>query len=175
TVPRSYANGCALPKPQGESMARHPNGLYLLFFTEAWERFSYYGMRAIFSLYLANGLLFDKSTASKIYGSYTGLGYFTPLLGGYIADRFWGHPPSIVVGSLLMAAGQFGMFWSGTVYANRDLAVQLMFGALGLLILGNGFFKPNISTMVGQLYPKGDRRIDAAFTIFYMGINLGAG
>src|SRR5581483_2801919 len=156
-------------------MAQHPKGLYLLFVTEMWERFSYYGMRAIFVLYLTKALLFDKSVGSKIYGSYTGLVYLTPLLGGYIADRYWGNRRSIIIGGLLMALGQFGLFASGTMYQNKDLAVNLMFGALGLLILGNGFFKPNISTMVGQLYPKGDRRVDAAFTIFYMGINLGAG
>jgi POT family proton-dependent oligopeptide transporter len=155
-------------------MAQHPKGLYLLFVTEMWERFSYYGMRAIFVLYLTKALLFDKGLASKIYGSYTGLVYLTPLLGGYVADRYWGNRRSIIVGGFLMAAGQFCMFLSGGVYQQRDLAAVLMFGGLGLLIFGNGFFKPNISTMVGQLYPPKDRRIDAAFTIFYMGINLGA-
>jgi POT family proton-dependent oligopeptide transporter len=155
-------------------MAKHPKGLYLLFVTEMWERFSYYGMRAIFVLYLTNALLFDKSLASKIYGSYTGLVYLTPLLGGYVADRYWGNRRSIIVGGALMALGQFCLFLSGTFYQDRGLATGVMFAGLGLLIVGNGFFKPNISTMVGQLYPAHDRRIDAAFTIFYMGINLGA-
>jgi POT family proton-dependent oligopeptide transporter len=155
-------------------MAKHPKGLYLLFVTEMWERFSYYGMRAIFVLYLTNALLFDKSLASKIYGSYTGLVYLTPLLGGYMADRYWGNRRSIIVGGALMALGQFFMFLSGSFYQDRGLAAVVMFSGLGLLIFGNGFFKPNISTMVGHLYPAGDRRIDAAFTIFYMGINLGA-
>ncbi len=152
----------------------HPKGLYLLYMTELWERFSYYGMRAIFMLYLTNALLFDKAIASQIYGSYTGLVYLTPLLGGYIADRYWGNRKSIIFGGVLMAMGQFLMFLSGSIYQNADTATWLMFGGLGFLIFGNGFFKPNISTMVGQLYPAGDRRVDSAFTIFYQGINLGA-
>jgi POT family proton-dependent oligopeptide transporter len=159
---------------RSDIMAQHPKGLYLLFVTEMWERFSYYGMRAIFSLYMINALLFDKSIASRIYGSYTGLVYLTPLLGGYVADRYWGNRRSIIVGGILMAVGQFCLFVSGSYFANPQLAVGLMFLGLAFLIFGNGFFKPNISTMVGQLYPAGDRRIDAAFTIFYMGINLGA-
>ncbi|RYD79253.1 MAG: MFS transporter [Sphingobacteriales bacterium] len=152
----------------------HPKGLYLLFTTEMWERFSYYGMRAIFTLYLANALLYDKAVTSTIYGAYTGLVYLTPLLGGYIADRYWGNRKSIIFGGALMAIGQFFMFASGSSYQDPDLARMLMFGGLGFLIFGNGFFKPNISTMVGQLYNEGDRRVDSAFTIFYMGINLGA-
>ncbi|HLJ96697.1 MAG TPA: peptide MFS transporter [Gemmataceae bacterium] len=155
-------------------MARHPKGLYLLFVTEMWERFSYYGMRAIFVLYMTNALLFDKAVAARIYGSYTGLIFLTPLLGGYVADRYWGNRRSIIVGGLLMAAGQFCLFLSGSMYYERNLAIGLMCVGLGLMIFGNGFFKPNISTMVGQLYPPADRRIDAGFTIFYMGINLGA-
>jgi POT family proton-dependent oligopeptide transporter len=155
-------------------MATHPKGLSLLFVTEMWERFSYYGMRAIFVLYMTKALLFNKSDAAKIYGSYTGLVYLTPLLGGYVADRYWGNRRSIIMGGLLMALGQFCLFLSGSSYENEKLATTLMFIGLGVLILGVGFFKPNISTMVGQLYPPADRRIDAAFTIFYMGINLGA-
>jgi len=152
----------------------HPKGLYLLYFTEMWERFSYYGMRAIFTLYMVNALLFDKAKASTIYGSYTGLVYLTPLLGGYIADKYWGNRKSIIVGGVLMAIGQFFMFMSGSFYTDGDFANTLMFTGLGFLIFGNGFFKPNISTMVGSLYPKGDSRVDSAFTIFYQGINLGA-
>jgi POT family proton-dependent oligopeptide transporter len=155
-------------------MARHPQGLYLLFVTEMWERFSFYGMRAIFILYLTKALVFDKSVAARIYGSYSGLVYLTPLLGGYMADRFWGNRRSIVVGGFLMALAQFVLFLSGSFYQNHALAYALMLLGLGLLIFGNGFFKPNISTMVGQLYPANDRRIDAGFTIYYMGINLGA-
>src|SRR5580704_13454265 len=96
----------------------HPRGLYLLFFTEMWERFSYYGMRAIFILFMTKALFMDKGLASNIYGSYTGLVYLTPLLGGYIADRFWGNRRSILVGGLLMAAGQFLMFVSGSLVSD---------------------------------------------------------
>jgi len=153
---------------------KHPKGLYVLFVTEMWERFSYYGMRALFVLYMAKALLFDKDLGSQIYGSYTGLVYLTPLIGGYVADRYWGNRKSIIIGGLLMAAGQFMMFLSGSTFHNIGTSSVFMFIGLGLLIFGNGFFKPNISTMVGQLYPPGDKRIDSAFTIFYMGINLGA-
>ena len=152
----------------------HPKGLYVLFVTEMWERFSYYGMRAIFVLFLTKALLYDKAFGSDIYGSYTGLVYLTPLLGGYMADRYWGNRKSIIVGGVMMAIGQFIMFMAGSFYENVDMARILMMGGLTALILGNGFFKPNISTMVGQLYPQGDKRVDSAFTIFYMGINLGA-
>jgi POT family proton-dependent oligopeptide transporter len=152
----------------------HPKGLYLLFFTEMWERFSYYGMRAIFTLFMIKALMFDKALASEIYGSYTGLVYLTPLIGGYMADRYWGNRRAILVGGILMAVGHFCMFLSASNYDNLAFAQPMLFLGLGFLIMGNGFFKPNISTMVGQLYPAGDKRIDAAFTIFYMGINLGA-
>ena len=150
----------------------HPKGLYFLFFTEMWERFSYYGMRAIFILFMTKILLMKDADASQIYGSYTGLVYLTPLLGGYLCDKFLGNRRSIVIGGLLMAIGQFFMFLSAS--AGADGGVSLMWMGLTSLIVGNGFFKPNISTMVGQLYPANDRRIDSAFTIFYMGINLGA-
>lgn len=152
----------------------HPKGLYVLFVTEMWERFSYYGMRALFTLYMTKALLFTKDTGSVIYGQYTGLVYLTPLIGGYVADRYWGNRKSIIVGGALMALGQFLMFASGSMYTNPGVAVPLMYTGLAFLIFGNGFFKPNISTMVGQLYPEGDKRVDSAFTIFYMGINLGA-
>ena len=152
----------------------HPKGLYVLFVTEMWERFSYYGMRALFTLFMTKALLFDKAYASDIYGSYTGLVYLTPLLGGYMADRYWGNRKSIIIGGILMALGQFLMFLAGTYYQEVSVASIFMFSGLFMLIVGNGFFKPNISTMVGQLYPEGDKRVDSAFTIFYMGINLGA-
>ncbi len=139
-----------------------------------WERFSYYGMRALFSLFMLKALLFDKALSAEVYGSYTGLVYLTPLIGGYMADRYWGNRKSIIVGGVLMAIGQFLMFLAGTYYQQNTLAVTLMLAGLLFLIIGNGFFKPNISTMVGQLYPEGDKRVDSAFTIFYMGINLGA-
>jgi proton-dependent oligopeptide transporter, POT family len=155
----------------------HPKGLYLLFATEMWERFSYYGMRAIFILFMTKALYMSNADASNIYGSYTGLVYLTPLLGGYISDRYWGNRRSIFVGGVLMAIGQLLMFFSGSVVtdgAQSASAITMMWAGLTFLIIGNGFFKPNISTMVGQIYPKGDHRIDGAFTIFYMGINLGA-
>lgn len=150
----------------------HPKGLYFLFFTEMWERFSYYGMRAIFILFMTKVLMLKDADASEIYGSYTGLVYLTPLLGGYLCDKFLGNRRSIIIGGLLMAIGQFCMFLSAS--AGADGGVAIMWAGLTSIIIGNGFFKPNISTMVGQLYPAGDRRIDSAFTIFYMGINLGA-
>lgn len=157
-----------------QSTTGHPKGLYVLFVTEMWERFSYYGMRAIFTLYMTKALLFDKALGSDIYGSYTGLVYLTPLLGGYMADRYWGNRKSIIIGGFLMAIGQFLMFASGSLYQEVGLSSMIMYTGLAFLIFGNGFFKPNISTMVGQLYPQGDKRVDSAFTIFYMGINLGA-
>ncbi len=165
----------------------HPKGLYLLFVTEMAERFSYYGMRAVFTLYMV-AALFTVESASEIYGYYTGLVYLTPLLGGYIADRYWGNRRSIIVGGMLMALGQFLMFLSASFVqpaikeaegmidptVNNQLAIICMMGGLFFLILGNGFFKPNISTMVGSLYRPDDQRKDSAFTIFYMGINVGA-
>lgn len=147
----------------------HPKGLYVLFFTEMWERFSYYGMRAILVLFLTKQLMMDKAFSSEIYGSFTGLVYLTPIIGGYMADRYWGNRKSIIIGGFLMAIGQFMLFFSGM--ASNEF---LTYAALGVLVFGNGFFKPNISTMVGQLYPENDQRIDSAYTIFYMGINLGA-
>jgi POT family proton-dependent oligopeptide transporter len=152
---------------------KHPKGLYVLFATEMWERFNYYGMRAILVLFLTKALLFDKVFASQVYGSYTGLVYLTPLLGGYIADRYWGNNKSIIAGGLVMAIGEFVLFFCGHFYENAALAMPLFYVGLGCMIAGNGFFKPNISSMVGQLYPKGDSKIDAAYTIFYMGINTG--
>ena len=152
---------------------KHPKGLYVLFATEMWERFNYYGMRAILVLFLTKALLFDKVFASQVYGSYTGLIYLTPLLGGYIADRYWGNNRSIIAGGLVMAIGEFFLFFCGNFYDNAEIATPLFYVGLGCMIAGNGFFKPNISSMVGQLYKKGDSKIDAAYTIFYMGINTG--
>jgi POT family proton-dependent oligopeptide transporter len=152
----------------------HPKGLYVLFATEMWERFNYYGMRAILVLFMTKALLFSDAFASNLYGSYTGLVYLTPLIGGYIADRYWGQKRSIIIGGLIMAIGEFLLFFCGSLYdTSSSLSTLLFFSGLGFMIAGNGFFKPNISSLVGQLYPKGDRRIDAAYTIFYMGINVG--
>ena len=155
------------------STIKHPRGLYVLFATEMWERFNFYGMRAILVLFLTKALLFDKVFASQVYGSYTGLIYLTPLLGGYIADRYWGNNRSIIVGGLMMAIGEFVLFGCGHYYQNPEISSILFYVGLGCMISGNGFFKPNISSLVGQLYEKGDKRIDAAYTIFYMGINTG--
>lgn len=161
---------------KGENSVKsgHPKGLYLLFTVEMWERFSYYGMRAIFILFLTKALLIDAKEAGSIFGIYTSLVYATPLLGGFIADRYWGNRKSILVGGILMALAQFMMYFSASMYATPGTAIPIMYVALGFLIFGNGFFKPNISSMVGSLYPQGDSRIDSAYTIFYMGINAGA-
>jgi POT family proton-dependent oligopeptide transporter len=163
------------PADQAIMQTRHPKGLYVLFATEFWERFSYYGMRAIFFLFMTERLSYEIDKASNIYGSYTGLVYLTPLIGGYVADRYWGNRKSIFVGGALMALGQFVLFFCASVDPSSAMSSTLLWTGLGFLIFGNGFFKPNISTMVGQLYPEGDNsRKDSAYTIFYMGINAGA-
>ena len=149
----------------------HPKGLYLLFFTEMWERFSYYGMRAILILYLTKklmegGLGMNEKDAMLLYGYFAGFVYFTPLIGGWLADRYLGKRLAVTIGGITMMLGQFTLF---ALNSTMGLYIGLL-----LLIIGNGFFKPNISTLVGGLYKEGDSRRDAAFTIFYMGINLGA-
>ena len=155
---------------------KHPKGLWVLFGTEMWERFNFYGMRAILTLFLVNSLLMKEDEASLIYGGFLGLCYLTPMLGGFIADRFFGNRNCILLGGLMMAGGQFLLFTSASIFgSNIGLATSLMWLALGIIIFGNGFFKPNISSMVGSLYPKQEKsKLDSAFTIFYMGINLGA-
>ncbi len=154
----------------------HPKGLWVLFGTEMWERFNFYGMRAILTLFLVNSLMMKEEDASLIYGGFLGLCYLTPMLGGFVADRFFGNRNCILLGGLMMAVGQFLLFTSASVFgSNIGLANTLMWAALGIIIFGNGFFKPNISSMVGSLYPKQEKsKLDTAFTIFYMGINLGA-
>ena len=156
------------------STSKHPKGLYLIFATSTAERFSYYGMRAIFILFLTQALLFDKEHAASIYGSYTGLVYLTPLIGGYIADKYWGIRRSVFWGAIMMALGQFLMFFSASMLDAVQLSHWLMYGGLTFLILGNGCFKPTVSSLVGQLYEPGDRRLDSAYTIFYMGVNVGS-
>ncbi len=141
----------------------HPKGLFVLFFTEMWERFSYYGMRTLLVYYMIKHLMYSHAGASQIYGLYTGLVYFTPFFGGLLADRVWGQRKTVIIGGVLMTLGHFVMAFDA-----------LFFPALALLILGNGAFKPNISTQVGNLYAEGDPRRDRAFSIFYVGINLGA-
>lgn len=159
----------------------HPSGLYTLFATEFWERFSYYGMRALLVLYLTaelakGGFGMERSDALAIYGIFTGLVYLTPILGGILADKILGQRKAIFIGGIVMAIGQFTLAGSVSYDVTSSIASRefLMYCGLGLLILGNGFFKPNISTIVGGLYEKDDPRKDSAFTIFYMGINLGA-
>jgi POT family proton-dependent oligopeptide transporter len=149
---------------------KHPKGLYLLFSVEMWERFNYYGMRAILALFMTSAVIgFSKSVTSQIYGWFTAFVYLTPLLGGFLADRFIGKRRSVTLGAVLMAAGQF-------MLASYDMIPPriALFAGLMLIIIGNGFFKPNISSIVGELYGPNDDRRDRAFTIFYMGINLGA-
>ncbi len=155
---------------------KHPKGLWVLFGTEMWERVNFYGMRALLTLFLVNSLMMEESNTSIIYGGFLGLCYLTPMLGGFVADRFLGNRNCILLGGTLMAIGQFLLFTSATVFStNLDLAKTLMWVALAVIIFGNGFFKPNISSMVGSLYPKTQKsKLDSAFTIFYMGINLGA-
>ncbi|QSX28924.1 peptide MFS transporter [Shewanella cyperi] len=162
------------------TMLGHPKGLFLLFTTELWERFSYYAMRAILVLYLVDrvqtdgghGLGWSQADAISLYGTFTGLVYLTPLIGGWLADNILGQRKAIMIGGTLMAAGQFIL---GTPHAwVQGMELEAFYLGLGVLILGNGLFKPNISTMVGDLYQEGDHRRDGAFTIFYMGINVGA-
>ncbi|MGR5301900.1 peptide MFS transporter [Vibrio alfacsensis] len=155
----------------------HPRGLFLLFGTELWERFSYYAMRAILVLYLTDatmngGLGWSTKDALDLYGIYTGLVYITPLIGGYLADNYLGQRRSILIGGALMAIGQFTLAMPADILGLSSL--HTFYLGLALLICGNGLFKPNISTMVGDLYNEGDNRRDGAFTIFYMGINIGA-
>ena len=150
---------------QGDLDTRQPRGLWLLFGVEMWERFSYYGMRAILVLYLVNELKWSDASASRLYGNYTSLVYLTPIIGGWLADRFIGTRRSLVIGGAIIAAGHFCLAIPG---------MTTFYLGLGLIIVGTGFFKPNVSTMVGQLYRQNDIRRDAGFTIFYMGVNLGA-
>ncbi|MDR1052820.1 MAG: oligopeptide:H+ symporter [Planctomycetaceae bacterium] len=173
------------------SSQRHPTGLWVLFTTEMWERFAFYAMRAILVLYLvsvstsenAPGFGWSEADAYMLYGWYTGLVYFSPILGGWIADRFLGQRYCVVLGALLMALSEFFLAATEFVrigggvkvtWATDPTALIVFYIGLGLMILGNGFFKPCISVMVGQLYEQGDRKRDVAFTIFYMGINIGA-
>ncbi|NSL88914.1 peptide MFS transporter [Chitinophaga solisilvae] len=162
-------------EPSVASEKGHPKGLSVLFATEMWERFNFYGMRALLTLFLVNALAFSEADSSYVYGGFLGLCYLTPMLGGYISDRYLGNRNCILLGGFIMGIGQLLMVLSATLYAtNVETAKVIVWLALLVIIFGNGFFKPNISSMVGQLYPKGDRRLDAAFTIFYMGINMGA-
>ncbi|MAR39396.1 MAG: MFS transporter [Flavobacteriales bacterium] len=175
---------------QENQLFGHPRGLFYLFFAELWERFSYYGMRALLTLYMVNEFfLYIKDAAAReemsigIFAAYGSLVYATPVIGGMIADKFIGFKKSILLGGILMALGHFSMafYFDAEDFSNgmfgfpiQDINGFFFYAALALLIVGNGFFKPNISTMVGRLYSEGDDRRDSGFTIFYMGINIGA-
>ena len=143
----------------------HPNGLYILFFSEMWERFCYYGMRVLLTLYLVKSLMKGDAEASLIYGAYTGLVYAAAVLGGRLADRYLGYRLAILLGSVLMAIGEFMILGGDETW--------LLLG-MGAIIVGNGYFKANISTIVGKLYEDNDPRRDSGFTIFYIGINVGS-
>ena len=159
-----------------QAKQKHPKGLWVLFGTEMWERFNFYGMRALLTLFMVNSLLIKEADAAIIYGGFLALCYLTPLLGGFIADKYIGNRNAILVGGSLMAIGQLLLFFSASTFStNLGGAKGLMWFALFVIIFGNGFFKPNISSMVGSLYPKQEKsKLDSAFTIFYMGINIGA-
>ncbi len=159
------ATGSGESSLSGQTIFGHPTGLFNLFFAEMWERFSYYGMRALLVFYMTKGFLgYNDSRAYTVYGAYTALVYMTPFIGGMLADRLLGQRIAVIIGGILMALGHLIMG------VENPTAFYL---ALTLLIIGNGFFKPNISTIVGTLYPNGSHKRDGGFTIFYMGVNLG--
>ena len=165
--------GALIATSRKPEFAGHPKGLYMLFFAEMWERFSYYGMRAILIFYLTQHWLFNDGKSNLIYGAYTSLVYITPVLGGYLADRYLGQRKAVLFGGILLAAGHSLMAVEG-VGGQSDPTINVFWAALAFIIVGSGFLKANISVMVGQLYKLTDVRRDAAYTIFYMGINVGA-
>ena len=167
------AMGAKIAIQREPEFAGHPKGLYMLFFAEMWERFSYYGMRAILIFYLTQHWLFSDSKSNLIYGAYTSLVYITPVLGGYLADRYLGQRKAVLFGGILLAIGHSLMAVEGTGGQN-DPTINVFWAALAFIIVGSGFLKANISVMVGQLYKLTDIRRDGAYTIFYMGINVGA-
>lgn len=162
--------------PDGDSAGTilgHPKGLFVLFFAEMWERFSYYGMRALLIFYLTKHWLFSDEKSGIIYGAYTALVYITPVLGGYLADKWLGQRKAVLYGAVLLTFGHFLMGFEGDG-GQGAAALNIFWLALAFIIVGSGFLKANISVIVGQLYPRTDVRRDGAYTIFYMGINLGA-
>ncbi len=161
-----------ITRPQPE-FAGHPKGLFLLFLAEMWERFSYYGMRALLIFYLVQHWMFSDGEASVIYGAYTALVYITPVVGGYLADRYLGQRKAVLFGAVLLTFGHFFMAFEGSG-GQDDPFINVFWLALALIIVGSGFLKANISVIVGQLYSRTDIRRDPAYTIFYMGINVGA-
>ena len=166
------AGAYAVTRPRAE-VANHPKGLYILFFAEMWERFSYYGMRALLIFYLTQHWLYNDSKSNLIYGAYVSLVYITPVLGGYLADRYLGQRKAVLFGAVLLTAGHFLMAFEGSGGQN-DPTINIFWLALSFIIVGSGFLKANISVIVGQLYPLTDLRRDGAYTIFYIGINVGA-
>ena len=160
----------------------HPRGLYVCFFTEMWERFSFYGLKALLIFYLTEHFLFSDTAATDIFGSYFTLVYALPVLGGLLADRYLGHKQAVLFGGILLCVGHFGMAFEGHqsfVDASGQLvvdhlALQTFYLSLAFIIVGVGFLKPNISSLVGSLYSRDDPRRDSGFTLFYMGINLGS-
>ncbi|WP_294323820.1 peptide MFS transporter [uncultured Sphingomonas sp.] len=165
---------------KGEEFAGHPKGLYVLFFAEMWERFSYYGMRALLIFYLTKHWLFGDGESNLIYGAYTSLVYITPVLGGYLADRYLGQRKAVLFGALILTIGHLLMAFEGQtgitdpIVKQADPAINVFWAALACIIVGSGFLKANISVIVGQLYSRTDLRRDGAYTIFYVGINVGA-
>jgi POT family proton-dependent oligopeptide transporter len=174
------AIGGLIATRNSEEVVGHPRGLFVLFYAEMWERFSYYGMRALLILYLTKFWLFGDGKSNLIYGAYTSLVYITPVLGGYLADRWLGQRKAVLFGGLVLALGHLFMAYEGMQGATdplvkqADPAINVFWLALALIIVGSGFLKANISVIVGQLYRMTDSRRDAAYTIFYMGVNTGA-
>ena len=174
------AFGLSLSSSKSEEVVGHPKGLFVLFYAEMWERFSYYGMRALLILYLTKFWLYGDGKANLIYGAYTSLVYITPVLGGYIADRYLGQRKAVFYGGVLLAIGHGFMAVEGmhgitdAATKQADPAINIFWLALSLIIVGSGFLKANISVIVGQLYKLTDTRRDGAYTIFYMGVNTGA-
>ncbi|HEX9805259.1 MAG TPA: peptide MFS transporter [Alteraurantiacibacter sp.] len=167
--------GATIVTSAKKEFAGHPKGLYVLFFAEMWERFSYYGMRALLIFYLTQHWLYNDEKASVIYGAYTALVYIAPVLGGYLADRYLGQRKAVLFGAVLLTCGHFLMAFEGQgALGQANPMINVFWAALAFIIVGSGFLKANISVIVGQLYPRTDVRRDGAYTIFYMGINVGA-
>ncbi|MCC2977471.1 peptide MFS transporter [Sphingomonas sp. PL-96] len=166
--------GASIALSSKPEFAGHPKGLYVLFFAEMWERFSYYGMRALLVFYLTKHWLFSDGEANLIYGAYNSLVYVTPVLGGYLADRYLGQRKAVLFGAILLTIGHMMMGFEGDGGGNSGGAINVFWLALAFIIVGTGFLKANISVIVGQLYPRTDARRDGAYTIFYIGINTGA-
>ena len=167
------AIGAKIAIQREPEFAGHPKGLYMLFFAEMWERFSFYGMRGILVFYLTKHWLFGDSAAQGIYASYLALVYITPVLGGYLADRYLGQRKAVLFGGILLAIGHTLMAVEGTGGQN-DATINVFWAALAFIVVGSGFLKANISVLVGQLYSMTDVRRDGAYTVFYMGVNVGA-